>query len=454
MSAAPHHGWRRAGLALLLVAVAMRVANALRYPMGWGFDEQQNWRYVRQLLDVWSLPAPDADWSTAHPPLFYWVVAAVGRALGSPEPAVTILAARLAGSAAGLCVAWLAVSLVQRVAPGDRRRALLAGALVLFLPAQIYMSAMLNEELLAAALVSLAVVGTAGALGHPPGWTGSWWRAAAVGLASGLAWLTKLSGVLVAAAAAAAWLVDGWRRGERTRGAAGAALVAALALGVGGWFYARNWIQYGYLYAQDLPIHARMHTMPPGSRGVADYLRVPLATWTDPQALNPDLLRSVWGSTYASLWFDGHRHFLPRESVAVTRAGTLILALALLPSAAFACGLARGTRRAIRAPGPDTPLLLLVAVTLAGYGLFTWRNPWFAVVKGSYLLGLSVPFAFYASEVLSDWTRGRGARATLVWTLLGALATAVAAAFTFGDHFWSFEHLEYPGMRWTPPRTP
>jgi hypothetical protein len=227
-----------------------------------------------------------------------------------------------------------------------------------------------------------------------------------------------------------------------------------VALGVGGWFYARNKIVYGYLYAQDLPQHARMHTMPPGSRSVADYLRVPLATWTDPQMLNPDLLRSVWGSTWASLWFDAHRHFLPRESAAVTRAGTGILLLALLPGAAFAVGLARGIRRALRAPGPDTALVLLVLFTLAGYALFTWRNPWFAAVKGSYLLGLSVPFGFYASEALDRWTAGRGARAIATWSALGALAVSVAAVFTFGDHLWSFEHLAYPGMRWTAPGSP
>jgi hypothetical protein len=86
--------------------------------------------------------------------------------------------------------------------------------------------------------------------------------------------------------------------------------------------------------------------------------------------------------------------------------------------------------------------------------LFTWRNPWFAAVKGSYLLGLCVPFGFYASEALAGWTRGGGARGIATWAGLGALAVSIAAVFSFGDHFWSFEHLEYPGMKWTAPGTP
>jgi len=52
--------------------------------------------------------------------------------------------------------------------------------------------------------------------------------------------------------------------------------------------------------------------MPPGERSVGDYLRLPWATFLDPQVMNDDLLRSVWGTTYASIWFDSHRHFLPR----------------------------------------------------------------------------------------------------------------------------------------------
>ena len=36
---------------------------------------------------------------------------------------------------------------------------------------------------------------------------------------------------------------------------------------------------------------------------------------------NADLLHSVWGSTFVTVWFDGHRFFLPRHSAAVSQLG-------------------------------------------------------------------------------------------------------------------------------------
>ena len=226
-------------------------------------------------------------------------------------------------------------------------------------------------------------------------------------------------------------------------------LVATL---IGGWYYARNRIEYGFFQPHGLPAHERMFAMPPGERGVLDYLRVPRATWTDPQLLNPDLLRSVWGSTFATLWFDGHRFFLPRESEGARRLGGVTLALALLPTAAFAWGLLGGVRRVLRGEGrTDLPLLLLTGFTLAGYALYTWHNPWFAVVKGTSLLGLCLPFAFFASEALARWTRGRGAGTVAIWLALAALAVCVSISGTFDA---VFPKTEVSGLHWEPAPRP
>jgi hypothetical protein len=269
--------------------------------------------------------------------------------------------------------------------------------------------------------------------------------------AAGLALLTKLSGAIAVASVALSHAIEGLRAAWRPAATRAAVALLAAAL-VGGWYFARNRILYGYVQPFGLPAHEAMFTMPPGERGLADYLRVPLATWTDPQLLNPDLLHSVWGSTYAGVWFDTHRAFLPRESDAVRRLGTATLLLALLPTAAFLAGALRGLRRAARrAAAPDLPLCVLLIVTLAGYALYTWRNPWFVVLKGTSLLALSLPFAFYASETLDAWLRRSGTWAWAIGSALAALVVCVAASCSFDV---LFDKLEVSGLPWQPSEEP
>jgi hypothetical protein len=424
----------------------IRLHNALLYPPRWGFDAPFNWQYIQRLLTTLALPDPESGWASGHPPLFYYAAAALVRLLGRPPAEDAIGAIRLVSSAAGLATAGLAAWLVARLEPGATVRAMLAAALVLFLPAHIMMSAALNEEVLTSFFASLAIAGSVLAVASRAGRGEGLRQAGAVGAAAGLAWLTKLSGVLVVPATLAGELYAGWRARD-LRAATGRCLVLGVAaLCVGGWFYARSLWLYGYLYPHDLAVHRIMFTMPPGERQVLDYLRFPLATFTDPQLLNPDLLRSVWGSTYATLWFDGHRHFLPTDDPGVREAGTLLLGLALVPSVAFFVGLARAGRRVWRGGGAaDVPMLSLVGLTVAGYAAFTWNTPYFAAVKGTYLLIAVLPFACYASEELARWTRLPGARAVAVWLALAVLALGIAAVFSFGV---VFTRLEPPGLPW------
>jgi hypothetical protein len=444
---------RAVGWSLVALAIAIRLHNALAYPPDWGFDASFNWRYIYRLSQDRALPPPDAGWSTGDPPLYFALGAAVmagADALGARGAA--LLAVPLLGTAAGLGIVLLAVALVRRLDPGNERRHWLAGLLVLYLPAHVYASAMVNEEILAALLVALALFPLVRSAAVDEPLEGGWRRAAAVGVASGLAWLTKLSGVLVGAAAALSYALEGWRRGLWRRGVAGAALVGALALLSGGWYYVYNRVQYGYFQPYGLPAHQIMFAMPPGERGVTDYLRLPLATRTDPQLLNPALLRSVWGSTYATVWFDGHRFFLPRDDARVRRLGTLTLALALLPTGAFLFGAWRGLLRALRGRSlSDLPLQLLLGLTLAGYVAYTWRNPWFAVIKGTTLLGLSLPFAVYASEGLDRLLRRGAGTARAAGGVLLLLALCVACATHFG---WPFAKAEVPGLSWEAPTAP
>jgi 4-amino-4-deoxy-L-arabinose transferase-like glycosyltransferase len=435
----------------VVAALGIRAHNLLTYPADWGFDASFNWRYIYRLSRDAALPDPSAGWSTGDPPLYYALAALVFRALeacGARDLAV--YAIPLLSTLAGLAIAALAFSLVRRAAPAQPGRAWLAAGLVLFLPAHVHMSAMVNEELLAALCASLALYALARERIEPaaPGARGSLLRAAAAGAAAGLALLAKLSGAIAVATAAASCAAEALRPRARRAAAARVAVVLAAALATGGWFYLRSRVLFGWFQPFGLPAHEAMFEMPPGERGLLDYLRFPLATFLDPQMLDPALLRSVWGGTYASAWFDAHRFFLPRESEAVRRLGTATLLLALVPTAAFIAGLARGARRALRDPAgsPDLPLVLATALSLAGYALYTWRNPWFVVVKGTSLLALCLPFAWYTSAELGRWWQRRAARPLLAGGL-AALALCIAAGTTFDA---LFAKTEVSGLPWQP----
>ncbi|MBW2698005.1 MAG: hypothetical protein JRE70_16105, partial [Deltaproteobacteria bacterium] len=95
--------------------------------------------------------------------------------------------------------------------------------------------------------------------------------------------------------------------------------------------------------------------------------------------------------------------------------------------------------------GVDTLLLAMVAITLLGYVAFTYGNPWYVTVKGSYLLGLSVPFALYTSEVLADWIQGPRGRSVFVTSVLIGLAVAIVATFWIGA---IFVKMDGTGLDW------
>ena len=446
MSAPARRAWAFAGAALALVAAALRIHNAFDYPVGKGFDAKANWEYVTLLIGEWQLPDPAALWAGAHPPLFYAMAAAIGRVLGSDDPQRVVPFVRLITSVFGLVAIGLATLLVARADAERPRRAFLAAALLSLLPAHVYVSAMLSEEIVVSLWASAALVLAALDLGRPARDAPAPLRLVAIGAFAGLALLTKLSGAVVILSTTLAYALRGWRRGELVAGLGHAVTIGLVGSFVGGWFFVRNLVVHGYIYPHLLELHAIMEVMPPGERSLSDYLTVPLSTFTTPYLLLPELLGSVWGSTYVTLWFDGHHHFLPRATAELIAWGRNLVILGLLPTVAFFAGAIRGVRRLRDADGGVDLLLLLTAgLSLGGYAFFTVRNPSFVTVKGSYLLIFAVPYAYYASEALADWTAARTLRANFVWGWLALLGGLVIATFWHG---LLFAKTDDPGLPW------
>ena len=232
-----------------------------------------------------------AGWpAVARPCAFGWGAVAWWMCGSWGNRGLGVRAIPLASAAFGLGVAALAFSLIRRTDPGNELRAWLAAGLVLYLPAQIQISAMVNEEVLLSLLLAISLLGLAT---EPPAVGsngGRLRRTVCVGLAAGLALLTKLTGALAPLVAVLTYAIEGWRTRAWQPALRAVAIVASLTLLTGGAYLIRNLVQFGFIQPIGLAAHAQMLEMPPGERSLSDYVSLPAATWTDPQLLNPDLL--------------------------------------------------------------------------------------------------------------------------------------------------------------------
>ena len=194
----PSRPWLRAGwIAAFAVLAAVRLWNAFTGSLLRGYDDHGHVGYILYLDLYRSVPWADQGWSYFHPPLHYvfgWALAQ----LESPEALLHGLA--FLGGALSLAIAGLAARVTRLASPGRDGLALLAFVAVGLLPVYLYASTMAGNELTAAFFGTL---GLALLIANECRRQPLLGRDALAGLAIGLALLSKMSAVLVLAAAGA-----------------------------------------------------------------------------------------------------------------------------------------------------------------------------------------------------------------------------------------------------------
>jgi Flp pilus assembly protein TadD len=418
-------------VATLGAAVGVRLWNALAGPLMWGYDAWGHVAYAL-FLDLYeAVPWADQGWSYFHPPLHYvigWALAG----LGSGEALVRGLS--LVGSLASLGTAALAAWLARAAEPTRPELPLVAFAAVAFLPVQIFMSPMPGNQLTASFLSAVVLVSfIANERRLRPPLSG----ALLVGLWAALSMLTKFSGLLevlvVCATLALRCLLRGAWRETRGRAALRAGVVVTVALLLSGPYYVRNWIEFGnpFQLSRDFALVTSVEKdQPPGRRTWRDYVRLPAATFSDPNPLAPHLVSAVWPSVYLNTWADTMRESDVARALEAEREarrsttwmgvlGLIPTALALLGAGLALADIARGRRRPIY-----IPLLIESVASLAVFVVFSWRVPIWSALKASYLLGLSLPFAVFIARSVEA-----GLARSVAWQRAAAPA---ALAVVFG----------------------
>jgi tetratricopeptide (TPR) repeat protein len=362
----------------------------------WGFDVGGHHDYIAEILWRGHLPLANEGFQMYQPPLYYVLAGGLLHVLGFggvDQESVQWL--RLLGLAAGWLQAAFVLLALRELLP-ERPGLVLAGfAFAVCLPAQLYLSHYVTNEIWVAALASGALWWTIRMLRRD---SSRAWEHAVLGAFLGLALLTKFSALLPLALCTGLLFAQRWLAGRRSVAEHlrlfGATFAVVLALS--GWHYARvaaefgnpfigNWdAATGYVWWQD-----------PGYHVLGDYLRFGLAL----ERPLGSAIASVPDALYSTLWGDGliggsgFSHVTPPWRLDWMAAG---YALALGPCLALGLGVALAFADYVRRPRTER-LLAIAALggTLFLLLTFTLRLPYYAQAKAFYGLSALVPLAFF-----------------------------------------------------------
>ena len=422
---------------LFALALAQRLWNAWGVPPLTGYDSPGHAGYMLTILEQGRLPHPYDGWSTFHPPLYYLLGSAVWGLLEPFGPRALVTGVRAIGSLAGLAAAFVAFRLMLGfgIAP------LVAGvstAVLLFVPVSQLAGVMIGNEALAACMVALALPPLVRLQKDPADIR----AAVLLGVLCGAALWVKYTAVLLVGAVFVPYV---WRAPGRRELAALATCLAVAGV-LSAPVYLRNLAVSGTmipLTRDREPMKGAEEAMTIRARRVADFLWVPPGALLRPSLYhepgkigsyhnrNP-AMTSVWGMTYASLWFDpfGHRTRVRDHRDGVWH-GPVLTLLGLLPTLAVLAGFVLAWIDLVRRRGrtPDAPLVVLATLGLAGFTSIAIAAPSPAALKGSYMLAMGVPAAVFFGR--AAMRLGPRLRAGLL--SVSCLAAAAAAlVFTSG----------------------
>jgi hypothetical protein len=410
-------------------------------PVTVGFDARHHLYYIEFLREHGAVPMATDGWSVYHPPLFYaasGILQSAGSWLGTIGGIDgATLGLKLIPFLAGFGNVWVAGALCRRLGLSSAAvvYALLFGAV---LPMNIYSAAYFSNETFHTFLAGVAMLMIVDLLlereARLP-------RVASLAALLGLCLVTKFTAILVTAVAGfflfTKWLaVD---RMELSRAVGRLLLIGAVAFAFAGWFYVRNWIEYGD------PLMANWGNMP-GPK---------LAWWQQPgfhtlsyftsfgESLRHPYLsafHSFWDSVYSTLWGDGGigGRVSPQDRPDVWNYVFMSLGywVAVPATGLIAIGAVRAGGFAFRDPDPRRRaafsfLLTLIYAVLFGLLALALRLPYFAQGKASYGLVVAAPlavlFAMGADWLDRTWTRPQ--LVALRALFFGWLAVFVASMF-------------------------
>lgn len=407
-------------MALVLV---LGINHAIKLPLSVGYDVRGHLEYI-QIVARGRLPKPEEGWSTFQAPLYHIISAPfylIFSWLLSEEASARAL--RFIPVICGLLRVELIYRTVKAVLPDSKEAQILAIIIGAFMPMDIYHLAVLNNESLTSVLCALAVLFSIKVFLNPQR------QVIPLGIAIGLAILSKMSGLLLIPIACLAIFVSlGKEEKWFKRAVILFSLVCMIAFAIAGWYYLRNrmWLSEANLGYWNPDTHAR-YWQDPSYRTVAHFLRFG-ACLAKPIY---SAVFGVWDALYSTMWCDGYLSAIIRydyrppwnyNALISLSPLSLPLAIAILCSSVVAIL----TPKRTMASG-----LLMVGLSIFVYLVGFLYNylavPIYSAGKASYMLGVLPSFATMAGWGLTRITKNSLAKAIIYsyiasWALVSFLA--------------------------------
>ena len=406
--------------------LAVFVAKSSQLPAVMGFDAPAHLQYIELIRSQARLPLAHEGFQTYHPPLYHALTAAVVALFGSgPESPSASMVYRLISTLSGFACVLFAGLTARRLWPRDDTRVAVTTLFACVLPVGVYTAAHLGNESFHAACVSGALYVATRILTQASTHTRDlvW-----LGLCLSMALLTKftslaLTPIILAFVVAKLF----WLEGSTARRAIGTGVALGAGIAVAsGWFYLRNFLEYGdpVVWNLDIPgaptwwLQPGFHT-PAWLLSFGEGVRHPIfAGFT-----------SLWDGLYSTFWGDG---LVAGMASAHTRHGAWNEPLMLVGywlAIPTALPLAYGGLRAAHASlvgnsdsdsdsedsnesepeGRNLARALLLSISFAlglSMVLISLRLPFYAQPKASYILATLVPITIFGADGLVALTEG------------------------------------------------
>jgi hypothetical protein len=377
-------GWIRIGS---LVAFGLLALNNLA--RGWtgeGFDYYGHTDYVAFILNRGSLPLPRDGLQMFQSPLYYMLSAVVVKSLmlfTSPESAFRwLVLINLACGLAQIEICWRALKHVFPDRPLAQSLGMLFGGL---LPMNVYFSHYVGNQALEGLFTALALMLTMKHLAATEWANGK--QLTLVGVVVGLALLAKVNAIVPAALIVTVLMIrsvidqrSAWLTCEDLF------FLTAPILAVAGWYYFRNWLNFGRPFLGGWGADAAFKWWQ--DRG----FNTPSDLYTFGTGITHPVYAafgSLWDGFYSSMWLDAHLGGSDFETRPRWNDNFLVSSalIGIVPTAGLLAGLALPFARRREAH----PALLFASVAtvalLGAYIAFNLRNPCFASGKAFYVIG-------------------------------------------------------------------